>query len=152
MQAQGFGRKGFPAGGAAAASAPMRQPVAPAAARRDPNAEPSVGFLAQERNAAADASTLAWNTPISGRSWNRSRLIAYLLWFFVGGLGAHRLYCGRYISGALQAIIEVVATSVMVISPHSVSTWGPLMLILCVWFVFDAFLIPGMCRRPPAAY
>jgi hypothetical protein len=151
MQAQGFGRKGAPSGAAAyisprPAPAPMLRPA------DDPFAALRADFLAQERTTVVDADTLAWNTPTSGRTWSRSRLIAYLLWFFFGGLGAHRIYCGRYISGALQAIIEVVATSVMVISPDNVGTWGPLLLILCVWFLFDAFLIPGMCRNPPAAY
>ena len=151
MQAQGFGRKGFPAGGAAAA--PVARPIAPATARRDSYAEPSAGFFAQDRlNAEDHASTLAWDTPISGRSWSKSRLIAYLLWFFVGGLAAHRIYCGRYISAALQATIGVVGFCGIAISPHSVGTWGSLILIQAVWFLFDAVLIPGMCRKPPAAY
>ena len=153
MQAQGFGRKGFPAGSAAAAPAPTLRPVAPAAARRDPYAEPHAGFVTQQRaNAAEDVSTLAWDTPTSGRSWSKSRLIAYLLWFFAGGFGGHRIYCGRYISGALQAMLQVVTTSAMVISPQNIGTWGPLLLIQGVWFLFDAFLIPGMCRKPPTAY
>ena len=144
----GFGRKGLPAG----AAAPRRHRVPGGSATVILCRTARASFVAQERsNAAADVSTLAWNTPISGRSWNRSRLIAYLLWFFWRARG-HRIYCGRYISGALQAIIEVVATSVMVISPDNVGTWGPLLLILCVWFLFDAFLIPGMCRKPPAAH
>ena len=151
MQAQGFGRKGA-ASGAAAYVPPRPAPASMLRPADDPYAAARADFLAQERTTVVDADTLAWNTPISGRTWSRSRLIAYLLWFFFGGFGAHRIYCGRYISGALQAIIEVVATSVMVISPDNVGTWGPLLLILCVWFLFDAFLIPGMCRKPPAAY
>ncbi len=31
----------------------------------------------------------------------RSILIAYILWFFLGYLGIHRFYCGRYITGLL---------------------------------------------------
>ena len=153
MEAQGFGRKGFPAGSAAAAPAPMSRPVAPAVARRDPYAEPRTGFVAQERpNGAEDVRTLAWDTPTSGRSWTKSRLIAYLLWFFVGGLAAHRIYCGRYISAVLQTVIGVVGFCVMYLSPYSFSTWGSLLLIQGVWLLFDIVLIPGMCRNPPAAY
>ena len=153
MQAQGFGRKGFPAGSAAAAPAATLRPVAPAAARRDPYAEPRLGFVAQEQpNAAEDVRTLAWDTPTSGRSWIKSRLIAYLLWFFLGGLAAHRIYCGRYISAALQAMIGVVGYCALVISPDNIGTWGSLLLIQGVWFLFDLVLIPGMCRKPPAAY
>ncbi len=151
MQAQGFGRKGA-ASGAAAYIPPRPAPAPTLRHADDPYAAARADFIAQERSTIVDADTLAWNTPTSGRTWSKSRLVAYLLWFFFGGLGAHRIYCGRYISGALQAIIEVVATSVMVISPNNVGTWGPLLLILCVWFLFDAVLIPGMCRNPPAAY
>lgn len=151
MQAQGFGRKGAASGAAAyipprPAPAPMLRPA------DDPYAALRSDFIAQERSTVGDADTLAWNTPTSGRTWSKSRLIAYLLWFFVGGLGGHRIYCGRYISAALQAMIGVVGFCVMVISPYSIGTWGSLILIQGVWLLFDLVLIPGMCRNPPAAY
>jgi len=31
----------------------------------------------------------------------RSIVIAYLLWFFLGYLGIHRFYCGKYITGII---------------------------------------------------
>lgn len=31
----------------------------------------------------------------------RSLLVAYLLWFFVGVLGIHRFYLGRWITGTI---------------------------------------------------
>ena len=34
-------------------------------------------------------------------SKRRSMLVAYLLWFFLGYLGIHRIYLGRWISGGI---------------------------------------------------
>lgn len=31
----------------------------------------------------------------------KSKGIAYLLWFFFGGLGVHRFYVGKYVSGVI---------------------------------------------------
>ncbi len=31
----------------------------------------------------------------------RSILVAYVLWFFLGYFGAHRFYCGKYITGII---------------------------------------------------
>jgi len=41
------------------------------------------------------------NTVFAAR---KSGLVAYLLWFFVGGLGMHNFYLGRPRAGALQMI------------------------------------------------
>ena len=45
---------------------------------------------------AADAG----GTPTS-KTWDKSVAVAYLLWFFVGIVAAHRLYTGRYVSAAI---------------------------------------------------
>ncbi len=34
----------------------------------------------------------------------RSLLVAYLLWFFVGLLGIHRFYLGRWITGTIWLV------------------------------------------------
>lgn len=156
MEAQGFGRKGM-AGGAGARPAPMLRPAPPHTPlpgdAGDPYAAMRAGFVAQERlNAAGHVDTLAWDTPTSGRSWSKSRLIAYLLWFVTGAVAGHRLYCGRYISAGLQSLIGLVGFCALLIAPHSLGTWGPLILIHGTWRLFDLFLIPGMCRNPPDAY
>lgn len=157
MQAQGFGRKGAAVGGAIATRAPMPRPTPVRSPLpgdvADPYAETRAGFVAQERlNAAGHADTLAWDTPISGRSWNKSRLIAYLLWFFTGAVAGHRLYCGRYVSAVAQSMVGLIGFCALLIAPHSLGTWGPMFLIYGTWRLFDLFLIPGLCRNPPDAY
>lgn len=59
---------------------------------------------------------------------------AYLLWFFLGGLGAHRLYLGQTGTGIAQLLLGLLG-------------WIPLFLgwlVLGIWWVVDAFLIPGI--------
>lgn len=149
MQAQGFGRKGAASG--AAAYVPQR-PAPMARPAEDPYAAMRADFIAQERAGSDQVSTLAWDTPTSGRSWYKSRLIAYLLWFFLGAFAAHRLYCARYLSAVLQSVMGIVAIALIVIAPHSQSVWGPVFLAYGLWRLVDLFLIPGMCRTPPATY
>ncbi len=62
---------------------------------------------------------------------------AYLLWFFLGGLGAHRFYLGKKGTGAAQAALGLLG-------------WLPLFLgwiVLGGWLLVDAFLIPSIIRE-----
>jgi TM2 domain-containing membrane protein YozV len=52
---------------------------------------------------------------------------AYLLWFFLGFVSAHRFYCGRIGSAILPIVLNVL-------------------VIGLIWLVIDLFLIPGMVR------
>lgn len=54
---------------------------------------------------------------------------SYLLWFFLGFLGAHRFYLGRTGSGIVQLLM---CLSVVGIIP------------LAFWWLIDAFRIPDM--------
>lgn len=66
----------------------------------------------------------------------KSAGVSYLLWFFLGGLGAHRFYLGRTGSAAGQLALGLLG-------------WLPLFLgwmVLGVWLLIDAFLIPDMVR------
>ncbi|MBN9018767.1 MAG: TM2 domain-containing protein [Rhizobiales bacterium] len=52
---------------------------------------------------------------------------AYLLWFFLGWVSAHRFYLGRPGTAILQILSYFI-------------------LIGFVWWLIDVFLIPGMIR------
>lgn len=63
--------------------------------------------------------------------------VAYLLWFFLGGLGVHRFFLGRTGSGIAQLLLGLLG-------------WLPLFMgwvVLGVWLLVDAFLIPGIARE-----
>lgn len=166
MHAQGFGRKGAAAGGTAPLgnAMPARsiavqpQPMPSASAEDDRYAQARAEFLAQERASGGfrldedDNGTLAWRTPTTGKSWSKSGAIAYLLWFFTGAVAGHRLYLGRYPSAAAQSVLGLIAFSAILIAPHSSGVWGPLFLTYGMWRLLDLFLIPGMCRNPPASF
>lgn len=57
-----------------------------------------------------------------------STLVAYLLWFFLWFVSAHRFYLGRPVSAILQILSYFI-------------------LIGFVWLLIDIFLIPGMIRE-----
>lgn len=69
-------------------------------------------------------------------------VIAYILWFILGHLGAHRFYLKGFSFGAvLQAVLGVVgwATSYILI--------GYVLLVpLWIWLFIDLFLIPRMAN------
>lgn len=56
-----------------------------------------------------------------------SVVVAYLFWFFLGIFSAHRFYLGRPGTAILQILSYFI-------------------LIGFLWFLIDAFLIPGMVR------
>ncbi len=72
----------------------------------------------------------------------KSAGIAYLLWFFVGMLGAHRFYLAAPGTGAAILILTLVATFLSFVLVGFV-----LLLIPSIWVLVDAFLIPGMVRN-----
>lgn len=69
----------------------------------------------------------------------KSAVLAYILWFFVGGLGGHRFYLGKTGSGAAMAALFVVGLLTTVILVGFV-----LLFAVGIWAIVDAFLIPGM--------
>lgn len=70
-------------------------------------------------------------TAVEARVANQSRniLLAYVLWFFLGVFGAHRFYLGKMGTAILQLLFTL-------------SVFGA--IITVVWWVIDAFLIPGL--------
>lgn len=69
----------------------------------------------------------------------KSTGVAFLLWFFTGGLGGHRFYLGKTGSAVGQLVLSVLGW---------VTIWfvvGLLFLIpLGIWLSVDLFLISGM--------
>ena len=67
----------------------------------------------------------------------KSAGVAYALWFFLGMLGAHRFYLGRWVSGLVILLLTV----------GSLLLTGGLGLVLPgLWVLVDLFLVGGMVR------
>ncbi len=66
----------------------------------------------------------------------KSPAVAYLLWFFLGHFGAHRLYMSRVGSGIGMALLFWISVFLFVflIGIPGVVAWF-------IWWVVDAFLI-----------
>ena len=56
-----------------------------------------------------------------------SVVVAYLLWFFLGWIGAHHLYVGRGVGIWILSVITLQG--------------------LGIWWLVDLFLIPGACSK-----
>jgi TM2 domain-containing membrane protein YozV len=82
-----------------------------------------------------------------------SMLVAYLLWFFLGVLGAHRVYLRAYVSGAVQALMFVSGIATMLVLMWlDLETAGVLigtvpLTLLGLWWVVDAFLTFDMVKK-----
>jgi TM2 domain-containing membrane protein YozV len=66
----------------------------------------------------------------------KSTGVAYLLWFFLGGFGAHRFYLGSTGPAVAQLLLLLLG-------------WVPLFMgwvVLGIWLLADLFLIPGIAR------
>ena len=72
----------------------------------------------------------------------KSTGIAYLLWFFLGGLGVHRFYLGQTGSGVAMAIISIISWITVFIGIGLVG-----LAVIGIWWFVDAFLIPGIATR-----
>ena len=72
----------------------------------------------------------------------KSTVVAYLLWWFLGLLGGHRFYTGRSGSAVAQLLIFIVSVPLMFVYIGFLSFFA-----LLIWWLVDAFLIPGWIRN-----
>lgn len=64
----------------------------------------------------------------------KNTIIAYVLWWFLGWAGVHRLYLGRTKSGIAQLLLFIIGwASVIILIGY------PLLIIWCIWWMLDAF-------------
>ena len=74
----------------------------------------------------------------------KSLLVAYLLWAFLGYVGAHRFYLGRPLSGFIMLALSGLTLLVTFVS---FGLLGFLWVIVAIWWFIDALLIPGLAGR-----
>ena len=67
---------------------------------------------------------------------SKSIILAYVLWFFLGVLGVHRMYLGKMISGVIMAVLTVVGWFTL---PFVVGM--PILGVVFLWWVADAVLM-----------
>ncbi|MEZ5841349.1 MAG: TM2 domain-containing protein [Hyphomicrobiales bacterium] len=67
--------------------------------------------------------------------------IAYLLWFFLGPFGAHRFYLGAIGTAVVMLVITILSILFSVVGIGLIG-----FLIVGIWLLVDAFLIPGIAR------
>lgn len=79
------------------------------------------------------------------RTDRKSIVVAYLLWFFLGGLAAHRFYLGYNNSGV--AMVLLLAGTLFIGIAAFLSPVLYIGLILwSLWVLADAVMIPFMAR------
>ena len=74
----------------------------------------------------------------------KSLLAAYVLWFFLGYVGAHRFYLGKPLSGFVMLAISAITLLLTVVS---FGFLGFLWFAIGLWWLVDALLIPGIAAR-----
>jgi len=73
----------------------------------------------------------------------KSLVAAYVLWFFLGYIGAHRFYLGRPLSGFIMLAVSAIF---LVLTFVSFGVLGFLWFAMGLWWLIDALLIPGMAE------
>lgn len=68
-------------------------------------------------------------------------IVVYLVWFFLGNLGVHRMVTGRVGSGMLMLLLHGLGWLTFWFGLGFL-IWG----FVGVWWLVDAFLIPGWLR------
>lgn len=83
--------------------------------------------------------TVVHQTVISPKSMG----LAYVLWFFLGGFGAHSFYLGKTGSG----VGHIILTAVIILFSWTLILPLVFGLAQLIWWIVDACLIPGWTER-----
>lgn len=104
-------------------------------------------------DAAAKAERLAQLTLIESRLANdrKSKLAAYLLWFFLGSLGAHCFYLHNWIGGLIRIFGVWVGTfALLCLTGENVPIYTKICagigILAYILLFLDLFRIPGMVQ------
>jgi TM2 domain-containing membrane protein YozV len=131
MSGATFGRKGGEPGGVS----------------HDPLAARRAAFLAEERARRRQGPSMG---SVTGNAYvpvfvrEKSMGTAYLLWFFLGGVAAHRFYLGFPVSAAVQMALMPLAYAFMAAG----SGFGIVLFFAGgLWVLGDAIMIPGLHRQ-----
>jgi len=69
---------------------------------------------------------------------------AYLLWFFLCGVSAHRFYLGFSTSAIIQLLLTPIGYAMLLSKSPAGLLFVP---VAGLWMLADGFLIPGMVRK-----
>jgi hypothetical protein len=122
----------------------------------------AAAFVASERSrgaegAARNGGSASEESYLRSIRPERSLLMAFLLWFILGQVSAHRFYLGAYRSAMIQVGLFVLWFGLALSSPmESYDTVGPVVMILiavwAIWIIGDVFFIRSihrrLCRQP----
>ncbi len=78
----------------------------------------------------------------------KSMRLAYFFWFLLGGFGLHRFYLGYPLSGAGMLVLALFNGMFWLLPLPAILGYG-LGVALTVWWLADAFLIPGLAPDAP---
>ena len=110
--------------------APHQDDIWPPAVARD-GVTPAIVNIVRT-DSAAPSGTHASRQAMRYEANKKSAGIAYVLWFFLTVLGAHRFYLRRTASAVIMLLLSLTVLGLAITIP---------------WVVLDAFLIPGMTRK-----
>ena len=84
----------------------------------------------------------ATSAMLAYQTQKKETVVAFLLWFFLGPLGAHRMYCNRVGSGVAMLLIALVSFPLMFVFIGFLSYIG-----VMIWWLVDAFLLSGWIQQ-----
>lgn len=84
------------------------------------------------------------------KDYDKSHGLAYVLWFFLGGLGVHKFYIGKMMMGFVYPVLGIIGVGGFFASfanPENIGWWIFPSLILGCLMLYDLITIPGQIRN-----